>query len=128
MEVSYLLQRMESYRGLAILTTNLQQALDPAFRRRIRFIVEFPFPDEGERAQIWERVFPSATPVCGLDPARLARLNVAGGNIRNIALGAAFLAADEGGAVTMAHLLRTARAECAKLGRSLTESEIAGWA
>jgi vesicle-fusing ATPase len=128
MEVSYLLQRMESYRGLAILTTNLQQALDPAFRRRIRFIVEFAFPDEGERAQIWERVFPAATPVRGLDHLRLARLNVAGGNIRNIALGAAFLAADEGAAVTMAHLLRTARAECAKLGRSPTESEIAGWA
>jgi vesicle-fusing ATPase len=119
---------MESYRGLAILTTNLQQALDPAFRRRIRFIVEFPFPDESERAEIWERVFPAATPVSGLDPARLARLNVAGGNIRNIALGAAFLAADEGGAVTMAHLLRTARAECAKLGRSPTASEITGWA
>jgi vesicle-fusing ATPase len=127
MEVSYLLQRMESYRGLAILTTNLQQALDPAFRRRIRFIVQFPFPDESERAAIWERVFPAATPVCGLDPARLARLNVAGGNIRNIALGAAFLAADEGGVVTMSHLLRTARAECAKLGRPLTESEVRGW-
>jgi vesicle-fusing ATPase len=127
MEVSYLLQRMESYRGLAILTTNLQQALDPAFRRRIRFIVEFPFPDESERAAIWERVFPAATPVCGLDATRLARLNVTGGNIRNIALGAAFLAADEGSAVTMLHLLRTARAECAKLGRSPTESEIAGW-
>jgi hypothetical protein len=65
--------------------------------------------------------------VCGLDPARLARLNVAGGNIRNIALGAAFLAADEGGVVTMSHLLRTARAECAKLGRPLTESEVGGW-
>ncbi len=127
MEVSYLLQRMEQYRGLAILTTNLQQALDPAFRRRIRFIVTFPFPDEAERAAIWARVFPQATPVAGLEVARLARLNVAGGNIRNIALGAAFLAADEGGPVTMGHLLRTARAECAKLGRPLTEAEVGGW-
>jgi len=127
MEVSYLLQRMESYRGLAILTTNQQQALDPAFRRRIRFIVPFPFPDERERAAIWERVFPPATPLASLDIALLARLNVAGGNIRNIALNTAFLAADAGGPVTMAHLLRSARAECAKLGRSLTEAEIGGW-
>jgi hypothetical protein len=127
MEVSYLLQRMESYRGLAILTTNQQQAIDPAFRRRIRFIVQFPFPDERERAAIWARVFPAATPVEGLDTALLARLNVAGGNIRNIALGAAFLAADEGRAVTMPHLLRAARAECAKLGRSLTGAEVGGW-
>ncbi len=128
MEVSYLLQRMESYRGLAVLTTNQQQALDPAFRRRIRFIVQFPFPDEPERAAIWARVFPAATPVEGLDMALLSRLNVAGGNIRNIALGAAFLAADEGRAVNMSHLLRTARAECAKLGRSLTDTEVGGWA
>jgi vesicle-fusing ATPase len=128
MEVSYLLQRMETYRGLAILTTNQQQALDPAFRRRIRFIVQFPFPDERERAAIWARVFPAATPVEGLDTALLARLNVAGGNIRNIALGAAFLAADERRAVTMSHLLRTARAECAKLGRPLTDAEVGGWA
>jgi ATPase family associated with various cellular activities (AAA) len=128
MEVSYLLQRMESYRGLAILTTNMQQALDPAFKRRIRFIVNFPFPDEAERAEIWRRVFPAATPVENLDVRRLARLNVAGGNIRNIAMGAAFLAADERRPLGMDHLLRTARAEYAKLERPLTESEIGGWA
>ncbi|MGH6949803.1 MAG: ATP-binding protein [Vitreimonas sp.] len=127
MEVSYLLQRMESYRGLAILTTNMQQALDPAFKRRIRFIVSFSFPDEAERAEIWRRVFPAATPVENLDVSRLARLNVAGGNIRNIAMGAAFLAADECRPVGMDHLLRTARAEYAKLERPLTESEIGGW-
>jgi vesicle-fusing ATPase len=127
MEVSYLLQRMEQYRGLAILTTNQQQALDPAFRRRLRFIVSFPFPEEAERRAIWARVFPAATPLEGVDPARLARLNVTGGNIRNIALGAAFLAADDGGPVTMAHLLRTARAECGKLGRPLTDAEVGGW-
>ncbi|MBI1868061.1 MAG: ATP-binding protein [Methylocystis sp.] len=128
MEVSYLLQRMESYRGLAILTTNMQQALDPAFKRRLRFIVHFPFPDEAERAEIWRRVFPRETPLDGVDVAQLARLNVAGGNIRNIALGAAFLAADERSPVRMAHLLRTARAECAKLERPLTDGEIRGWA
>jgi vesicle-fusing ATPase len=126
-EVSYLLQRMEAYRGLAILTTNMKQALDPAFMRRIRFVVQFPFPDFAERAEIWKRVFPQATPTAQLDVARLARLNVSGGNIRNIALGAAFVAADENKPVTMAHLLRAARAEYAKLERPLTESEIGGW-
>jgi vesicle-fusing ATPase len=126
-EVSYLLQRMEAYRGLAILTTNMKQALDPAFIRRIRFVVQFPFPDFAEREEIWRRVFPQATPTAELDVARLARLNVSGGNIRNIALGAAFVAADENKPVTMAHLLRAARAEYAKLERPLTESEIGGW-
>jgi vesicle-fusing ATPase len=125
-EVSYLLQRMETYRGLAILTTNMKQALDPAFARRIRFVVQFPFPSAAERAEIWRRIFPAATPTAGLDVARLARLNVAGGNIRNIALGAAFIAADEG-CVGMSHLLRAARAEYAKLDRPLTDGEIAGW-
>ena len=126
-EVSYLLQKMEAYRGLAILTTNMKQALDTAFMRRIRFVVQFPFPDFAERAEIWRRVFPAATPVEDLDPSRLARLNVAGGSIHNIALGAAFVAADEGGPVSMAHLLRAARAEYAKLDRPLTETEIGGW-
>jgi ATP-dependent 26S proteasome regulatory subunit len=126
--VSYLLQRMEAYRGLAILTTNMKQALDPAFMRRIRFVVQFPFPDFAERAEIWKRVFPQAAPTAVLDISRLARLNVSGGNIRNIALGAAFVAADENRPVNMAHLLRAARAEYAKLERPLTESEIGGWA
>jgi ATP-dependent 26S proteasome regulatory subunit len=118
---------MEAYRGLAILTTNMKQALDPAFTRRIRFVVQFPFPDTAERAEIWRRIFPAATPTEGLDVTRLARLNVAGGNIRNIALGAAFLAADEDAPVQMSHLLRATRAEYAKLERPLTDSEIAGW-
>jgi ATPase family associated with various cellular activities (AAA) len=126
-EISYLLQRMEDYRGLAILTTNMKQALDPAFLRRIRFVVQFPFPDTAQRAEIWRRIFPVATPVEGLDPARLAQLNVAGGNIRNIALGAAFLAADEGAPVRMAHLLRAARSEFAKLEKPLTNAETSSW-
>src|SRR4029077_8125382 len=77
-EVSYLLQRMEAYRGLAILTTNMKSALDPAFLRRIRFIVQFPFPDEAERAAIWRRVFPSEADTLGLDHDRLACLRIAG--------------------------------------------------
>ncbi|MDT5271233.1 MAG: hypothetical protein QOH49_3419 [Acidobacteriota bacterium] len=126
-EVSYLLQRMESYRGLAILTTNLKSSLDTAFMRRIRFVVPFPFPDAAQRADIWRRVFPAAVPTEGLDPERLARLNVAGGNIRNIALGAAFLAADAGEPVRMLHLLRAARGEYAKMEKPLTEAEIGSW-
>ncbi len=126
-EVSYLLQRMETYRGLAILTTNLKGALDTAFLRRIRFVVQFPFPDLTDRAEIWRRIFPSATPTLGLDYSKLARLNVAGGNIRNIALNAAFLAADAGEPVGMRHLSLAARGEYAKLEKALTEAEIGGW-
>ncbi len=127
-EVSYLLQRMECYRGLAILTTNMKQALDPAFLRRIRFIVPFPFPDAAQRAEIWRRIFPAATPTHELHSDKLARLNVAGGNIHNIAMHAAFLAAEAGEAVGMPHLLRAARREYAKLEKALTEAEIGGWA
>jgi AAA+ superfamily predicted ATPase len=127
-EVSYLLQRMEAYRGLAILTTNMKEALDTAFLRRIRFVVHFPFPDTPARAEIWRRVFPEATPTERLDMERLSRLNLAGGNIRNIALNAAFLAADAREPVRMSHLLRAARSEYAKLEKPLTEAEIGGWA
>jgi ATPase family associated with various cellular activities (AAA) len=127
-EVSYLLQRMESYQGLAILTTNMKHALDTAFMRRLRFVVNFPFPDAGQRARIWQRVFPPDTPTAELDVRRLAQLNVAGGNIRNIALNAAFLAADAGESVGHPHLLLAARGEYAKLEKPLTEAETGGWA
>jgi AAA+ superfamily predicted ATPase len=126
-EISYLLQRMEAYRGLAILTTNMKAALDPAFMRRIRFVVHFPFPEAAERAEIWRRVFPPETPTRALDCAKLARLAVAGGNIRAIAMNAAFLAADAGEPVGMAHLLRAAQTECMKLERPLADAEVAGW-
>ncbi|MEU5268980.1 AAA family ATPase [Streptomyces hygroscopicus] len=127
LEVSYLLMRMEAYRGLAILTTNMKKALDPAFMRRIRFVVDFPFPGESERAEIWRRVLPDRAPVKDIDPERLARLTVAGGSIRNIALSGAFLAAEEGGRIQMRHMLAAARTEYQKLDRSLTPSEVAGW-
>ena len=126
-EVSYLLQRMEAYRGLAILTTNLKSALDPAFLRRIRFVIQFPFPDAPQRAEIWRRIFPASTPTEGLDVGKLAKLNVPGGNIRNIALNAAFLAAHAGEPVRMRHLLEAARIEYSKLERPLTDAEIGGW-
>ncbi len=126
-EVGYLLQRMEAYRGIAILTTNLKSALDSAFLRRLRFIVSFPFPDPTARAEIWRRIFPAAAPVEGLQPETLARLSVTGGSIRNIALSGAFLAAEAGDAIRMSHLLQAARSEYAKLDRPLTDAEIGGW-
>ena len=126
-EVSYLLQRIEAYRGLAILTTNLKSSLDTAFLRRLRFIVQFPFPDAEQRAEIWRRVFPAATPTEGLDISKLAKLNVPGGNIRNIALNAAFLAAEAGQAIWMSHIYQAAKAEYAKLERPGVEAEIGGW-
>ncbi len=127
MEVSYLLQRMEAYRGLAILTTNLKEAIDIAFLRRLRFVVKFPFPDAAQRAEIWRHVFPQQAPTKGLDYTKLARLSVAGGNIRNIALNAAFIAAAEQQPVQMKHILAAAHSEYIKLERTLTEVEIKGW-
>jgi predicted nucleic acid-binding protein len=127
-EVGYLLQRMEAYQGLAILTTNLKSLLDPAFQRRLRFTVNFPFPDAPQREAIWKKVFPEATPIHGLDYKKLAQLNVAGGNIRNIALNAAFLAAQAGTPVAMANLVEAAKLEVQKIERPLSDAEIRGWA
>ncbi|MGH8581313.1 MAG: ATP-binding protein [Gammaproteobacteria bacterium] len=126
-EVSYLLQRMESYRGLAILTTNIKTALDTAFQRRLRFVVHFPFPNQEQRELIWRGMFPESTPIEGIDYAKLARLHVAGGNIRNIALNAAFLAAEGGDAVGMVHLLNAAHGEASKRERPLADAETRGW-
>jgi len=126
-EISYLLQRMEAYRGLAILTTNMQEAIDPAFLRRIRFIVRFPMPDQVQRLEIWRRIFPADTPTEGLNLNKLTKLNISGGNIRNIAMNAAFLAAQLPTAVKMNHLLQATRDEFAKLEKPLPEAEIADW-
>jgi hypothetical protein len=126
-EVGYLLQRIEAFRGLAILTTNLRQSLDTAFARRLRFVVAFPFPDAAERRRIWERALPPETPREGLDLDRVARLQVTGGNIRNIALHAAFLAAAERSPVRMRHLWRASRDECARIEKAVTAGEIGGW-
>jgi len=122
-EVSYLLQRMEDYRGLAILATNLKSHLDPAFLRRLRFLVDFPFPDAAQRQRIWRRVFPPQAAVEGLDWAALARLEIPGGNIQTIALNASFLAAGAGAPIRMEHVFHAARREYAKLDRLITETE-----
>lgn len=126
-EVSYLLQRMEAYRGLAILTTNMRHALDKAFTRRIRFIVQFPFPDAVQRAEIWSKVFPGNTPRLGLDMEKLSRLTIAGGSIRNIAMNAAFYAADEDSPVLMTHIFRAARTEYEKTEKPFNTADLRIW-
>ena len=126
-EVSYLLQRMEAYHGVAILTTNSRESLDTAFLRRIRFAVQFTFPAPEEREAIWARIFPQRLPTHDLDVEKLARLSVAGGNIRNIAVNAAFGAARDNSPVTMRHLLDAARAEFVKLEKALPSSEVEEW-
>ena len=123
-EINYLLQRMETYRGLAILASNMKSALDKAFVRRLRFIVDFPVPGTRERKEIWQKIFPAGTPVDeGLDYDRLAKFNLTGGNILNIALNAAFLAAEQDTPVTMPLVLDAARAEFKKLERPVKESD-----
>jgi SpoVK/Ycf46/Vps4 family AAA+-type ATPase len=126
-EVSYLLQRMESFQGLAILTTNFKASLDKAFQRRLRFTVEFPFPDATHRQAIWQRVFPAQTPTRALRQERLAALNVSGGNIRNIAMNAAFLAAASSEPVGMGHILKAAQMEAVKIERPIADKEVRGW-
>ncbi len=122
-EINYLLQRMEAYRGLAILATNMKSALDTAFMRRLRFIVNFPFPGIPERKRIWERAFPKETEKENLDYERLARFNLTGGSIQNIAINAAFLAASAGSSVTMPLILEAARSEFRKLEKPVNEAE-----
>lgn len=126
-EVSYLLQKIEAFPGLAILTTNLKDNIDQAFLRRLRCVINFPFPGEAQRKQIWEKAFPREVPREGIDPAALAKLHIAGGSIRSIALNAAFLAAGRDAPLRMADIAAAARAEYAKLNRILTDLEAGGW-
>ena len=126
-EVGYLLQRMESYRGIAILTTNMKDSFDSAFLRRLRFIVQFPFPGPQERKEIWRKCIPSKAPLSNVDFEKLAKLNISGGHIRNIALSAAFLAADEDSKIKMSHFRAAAKTEYSKLDRPLLEAEVAEW-
>jgi AAA+ superfamily predicted ATPase len=119
-EINYLLQKMEEYEGITILATNLRQNLDEAFVRRLHIIVDFPFPDEESRLNIWKNVFPQETPIGNdVDYDILAReVKLSGGNIKNIALTAAFYAAEEGGAIRMSHIVQAVRREYQKLGRT----------
>jgi hypothetical protein len=124
-EVNYLLQRMEAYRGLVILATNRQSALDSAFLRRLRFIVDFPYPREPERRKIWQGIFPPETPheIGDSDWDRLARLGLSGGNIQSVALNAAFRAASSNRKVNLELIFSCARAEFIKLGEAINEAD-----
>ena len=124
-EVNYLLQRMESFGGLAILASNMRGALDAAFTRRLRFILNFPFPNVMDRERMWQKAFPAKTPLHALDYSRLARFNLTGGSISNAAVNAAFLAASKRTSVTMAHTLAAIRQELFKLDRPIRESDFA---
>ncbi|MEM9218155.1 MAG: ATP-binding protein [Cyanobacteria bacterium P01_F01_bin.150] len=123
LEVAYLLQKMEEYEGISILTTNLRQNLDDAFTRRIRFIIDFPFPEAKQRLKIWQAIWPQDLPLSDdIKFQELAReFKLAGGSIRNIALGAAFLAAADAQSVQMVHLLKAIRQELQKMGRLVSE-------
>ncbi len=125
-EISYLLQKMEEYQGVSILATNLRQNLDDAFVRRLQAIVEFPFPDEEYRRRIWEAVFPKEAPL-GEDvrfELLAHEVHLAGGNIKNMALAAAFYAAADGGVIRMGHLIQAGHREYQKLGRMWNEAEL----
>ena len=124
-EIAYLLQKMEEYDGIVILATNLRKNLDEAFARRMHFSVEFPLPEESDRYRIWQRVFPKEAPLSkDADLQFMARqFKVTGGNIKNIALGAAFLAAADGRVINTEHLIRTTKREYQKIGRLCTEAD-----
>jgi AAA+ superfamily predicted ATPase len=120
-EINYLLQRMEDYQGVSILATNRRSALDQAFIRRLAFVVEFPFPGLEQAQAIWARAFPAATPTTVLDFERLAALNITGGNIRNVALRAAYLAARSGVSIDTDMVLEAARSEQRKMEKPMPD-------
>ena len=117
LEVGYLLQRMEAFRGLAILTTNAKGVLDQAFLRRLRVVVTFPYPDATAREALWRHAFPDRVPTTGLDPRRLATVDLPGGGIAAAALTAAYLGAEHG-EVTADDVHAATRWELAKSGRT----------
>ncbi|MFG1793088.1 ATP-binding protein [Nocardia sp. NPDC049149] len=122
-EIDYLLQRMETYRGLAILATNMRDAVDRAFLRRLRFVVNFPFPSQTDRERMWRIAFPADTPVGSLDYERLARISLTGAAITDAALGAAFRAAAHGGEIGMGDVLAAARDQLRKQNRPINEAD-----
>ncbi len=127
-EVSYLLQRMEAYSGLAILTTNLPNAMDSAFQRRIRFSIRYELPDQDQRTEIWQRFLSNVKlPTEDLRPSLLSQITMSGASIQNIVRSAAFEAAEEKTPIRPQHILEAAQSEALKMGRSLMSDEIYGW-
>ncbi|HEX3151494.1 MAG TPA: ATP-binding protein [Gemmataceae bacterium] len=127
-EVNYLLQRIEQYEGIVVLATNLHRNLDDAFLRRISEVIEFPMPDETARNQIWRKHFPDQAPTKDIDFAFLAKqFKLSGGNIRNVALAAAYSAARNGGVIGMTHIIPAIEAEYQKQGRLVMDSELGSY-
>lgn len=124
-EVAYLLQRMERFDGMAILTTNLRANLDEAFTRRLDAVIEFPLPDARDRARLWELHLGRKAPLADdIDPEFLANsFKLSGGNIRNLVVAAAYFAAEEDCSISMRHLIRATEREYRKLGRLCLEAE-----
>ncbi len=129
LETNYLLQRIEDYDGVAILSSNLKQNIDEAFTRRFHFIIEFPFPDRPSREEIWQRAFPVEAPLGDdVDFAFLAdKFKFTGGNIKNAVLRSAFLGASDGDAICMKHILRGILREYQNLEREPTERDFGPW-
>ena len=124
MESAFLLQKIEEYNGVVILATNLVQNFDEAFKRRMRFIIDFPFPDALRRREMWQKAFPAQAPIGYIDYDFLVeRFELSGSNIRNIALHSAFLAAAENGQIGMKHIMEAIRNEYAKSGKAFTKAE-----
>ncbi len=126
LETNYLLQRVEQYEGLVILASNMQSNMDEAFLRRTQEVVEFPLPDDASREQIWRRHFPPGAPVePDIDFPFLARqFKLAGGEIKNVVMAAAFAAAEENAAIGMPHLVTALRGEVLKKGRLVMKNEL----
>ena len=129
LETNYLLQRIEDYDGIAILSSNLKQNIDEAFTRRFHFVIEFPFPDRKSREEIWQRAFPAAAPLADdVDFEFLGdRFKFTGGNIKNSVLRAAFLGASVGDVIGMEHILRGVLREYQNLEREPTERDFGRW-
>jgi AAA+ superfamily predicted ATPase len=127
LQVGYLLQRLETYRGVAVLTSNLPGSMDPAFSRRLAYVVHFTLPDRGQRREIWRRTIPPRTPTAALDLDRLARLSLSGGQIRTVSLNAAMIAADREEPLSMRHIALAVRTEFAKQQRTAPLAEMADW-
>ena len=127
-EINYLLQKMEEYEGIVILASNFKSNIDEAFLRRIHFVIEFPLPDDDLREKIWRNIFPKETPLNkDVDYSFLSKFKITGGNIKNIALNAAFLAASDSGDVKMEHIIRATKREFQKMGKLCTPADFGGY-
>ncbi len=125
LETSYLLQKMEEYDGITVMTTNYLENIDSAFFRRISYVIHFPFPKPESREKIWRNMFPQEMPLSpDIDFHYLAnQFEIAGGNIKNIAVSAAFLAAKSTGVVKMEHILKALKYELTKQGKNMLKED-----